>query len=106
MISKRRMDVQVMNTRFLLLAQYQRAAVPLDDVAADYLGLGSREAKRQALDGTLCVPAFRRKDSQKAPWMVMIDDLAEWLDTQAERARRDHKTLRQSLGATARLPQN
>ena len=82
-----------MNTRFLLLAQYQRAAVPLELIAADYLGLGEREAKRRALDGSLCVPAFRRGDSQKSPWLVMIDDLAEWLDRQAERARRDHRNF-------------
>lgn len=82
-----------MNTHFLLMAQYGQAAVPLERVAADYLGLGEREAKRRALDGSLVVPAFRCGLSQKSPWMVSLGDLAEWLDKQAERARRDHMNL-------------
>ncbi len=82
-----------MSTYFALLAEFNAADVPLEQVAAKYFGLDRRAAIRAATQNQLPVPAFRAP-SRKAPWLVNIADLARWIDTQREKARnsweRDH----------------
>ncbi|QOD81854.1 pyocin activator PrtN family protein [Chromobacterium haemolyticum] len=77
-----------MNTAFLLMAQYQRAAVPLNEISEDYLGLTARKANEMASLNRLPLPTFRASDSQKAPRMVHIADLAAHLDRQREEAKK------------------
>lgn len=73
-----------MNTAFLLLAEFGQADVPLETVAARYLGLSPAIAKRQASTASLPFPAYRA-GNQKSPWLVRITDLANWLDRERER---------------------
>lgn len=77
-----------MNTYFGLLAQYGTAHIPLEKVAKDYLGLTHEQAKRAAGLRTLPVPTIRM-GSQKSPWLVPAEDLAEYLDQLKETARRE-----------------
>lgn len=74
-----------MNTAFLLLAEHNRAILPLEEVAERYLGLNERVARAKATRGELPFPAFQ-PGSQKGPWLVNIADLAAWLDTERDRA--------------------
>ena len=60
-----------MNTTFLLLAEFGQADVPVEIVAARYLGLDERQAKRQASSASLPFPVFR-PGSQKGPWLARI----------------------------------
>ena len=73
------------NTAFLLVAQFERAVVSLDEIAMPMLGLSSSHAKRRAAQSELPFPAFR--DGQKGPWLVRVTDLASWVDKSAEVAR-------------------
>ena len=75
-----------MNTAFALMACYQKPLIPLETVGADYLGLGKREVNEQAARNKLPFPAIRLTDSAKAPRFVRIEDLANWIDQQAEQA--------------------
>lgn len=77
-----------MNTVYLLLAEYEAADIPLEQVAQKYLGLDPAMAKRQAALQKLPLPCYRA-GSQKSPWLVRITDLADFLDKQREQAKRD-----------------
>ena len=76
-----------MNTTFLLMAEYGTTDIPLEVVAAKYLGMAARAAHAKAFKGELPFPAYR-PGSQKSPWLVRITDLAAWLDAEREKARK------------------
>ena len=73
-----------MNTMFLLMAEYETATVPLSQVCEKYFGMKSATAERKASENRLPVPTFRTAESQKAPRMVHIADLANYIDHQRE----------------------
>lgn len=79
-----------MNTVFLLMAEFGQTDIPLEPVAARYLGMDERVARAKAGRGELPFPAFRA-GTQKSPWMVRVTDLAEWLDRERARAVKDWK---------------
>ena len=74
-----------MNTALFLMAEHGKAILPLEDVAARYLGLNDRVARSKANKSELPFPAFQ-PGSQKGPWLVNIADLAAWLDAERDRA--------------------
>ena len=69
-----------MKTELMLWARYERESVPLSDIAREYLGMSAAEANRAWNDGRLPVKAFRLRESQKAPLLVHIADLAALMD--------------------------
>ncbi|MDE1715793.1 pyocin activator PrtN family protein [Chromobacterium amazonense] len=71
-----------MNTSFLLLARYESPVVPLEQICADYLNLSAKKAQEMASLNKLPFPTFRMNDSQKAPRLVHLSDLAEFIDKQ------------------------
>ncbi|MCT8874170.1 pyocin activator PrtN family protein [Shewanella xiamenensis] len=78
-----------MNTAFLLMAQFNKAIVPLDEISEEYFALAPRTAQNYAKAGRLPVPAFRGGEGNKAPWLVNINDLAAYLDKQRDAAAKD-----------------
>lgn len=81
------------STFFGLLAEYGSAEIPLSLVAAKFFGLTEAEAKRRASLQDLPIPAYRA-GSQKSPWLVSAADLAQYLDEQKVKARREWEKLR------------
>ncbi|MEX7537214.1 pyocin activator PrtN family protein [Providencia rettgeri] len=81
-----------MNTVFLLMAEFETSQIPLAVVAEKFLNLTPSYADRQAALGKLPFPTYR-DDSQKAPRMVHISDLAEWIDQQRNLAKQEIKQL-------------
>ena len=79
-----------MNTAFLLMAQFNKAVVPLDLICQEYFGLLPSTAKHQAKAGSLPVPAYRATQSNKAPWLVNLSDLGKYLDDCRDKAKKDH----------------
>ncbi|QZA80267.1 pyocin activator PrtN family protein [Deefgea piscis] len=77
-----------MKTAFLLMAQYERATVPLSEIAEQYLGMTVPVAQREALMNNLPIPTFRLRESNKSPLLVHIDDLAEHIDKVRATAKR------------------
>lgn len=88
-----------MQTAFILMAQYSgQAVIPLDDVCRDYFRhLKPEQALRQSLKGEFPLPIVRMDGSQKCAKGVHLNDLADYLDRQAEAARKECKQL-QSAG--------
>ncbi len=69
-----------MNTEFVLYARYQKPYVHLEDICEEYFNLCAKKAKQAAVSQQLPVPVVRMSDSRKAPYMVRLKDLAEYLD--------------------------
>ncbi|WP_272670858.1 pyocin activator PrtN family protein [Providencia sp. PROV147] len=81
-----------MNTVFLLMAEFETSQIPLSVVAEKFLNLTPSYADRQAALGKLPFPTYR-DDSQKAPRMVHISDLAEWIDKRRCEARKEFSKI-------------
>ncbi len=76
---------------FYLLAQFETAQIPLDR-CANVFGLTPDEAAKRAARAALPVPAYRA-GSQKSPWLVDIEDLAEYLGKQRDKATREWRKV-------------
>ncbi|HGJ5855689.1 MAG TPA: pyocin activator PrtN family protein [Arsenophonus nasoniae] len=82
-----------MNTLFLLMAEYESSQIPLSVVAEKFLNLSPAYANKKASLGDLPFPTYR-DNSQKAPRMVDIRDLAEWIDKSRKDARKQFINLK------------
>jgi hypothetical protein len=76
------------NTAFLLMAQYNGAAIiPLEAVCRDYFRhLTVEKLLRKILAGAIALPIVRIENSQKPARGVHLADLADYLDRRRERA--------------------
>jgi hypothetical protein len=85
-----------MKTAFILMAQYDGLAViPVETVCRDYFApLTIEQFLRKCLSGEIGLPVVRMYGSQKAAKGIHINDLARYLDQQAERARRECDQLK------------
>jgi hypothetical protein len=85
-----------MNTAFLLLAQYNGAAIiPLERVCADYFShLSPEKLQRKVLAGEINLPIVRMERSQKTARGVHLDDLARYIDDRREEALEELRKLR------------
>ncbi|GKS92261.1 pyocin activator PrtN family protein [Acidovorax sp. SUPP2539] len=81
-----------MNTFFALMAEYGTAQIPVQKCAALF-GLSARKAEEYARRQELPVPAFR-VGSQKSPWLVDAQKLAEHLDAAKKQAQTDWERMR------------
>lgn len=79
-------------TELHLLVLYRTAAVRLDEICSTYMNLKPRQAEALAAKNALGVPTFRLRESQKAPRMVKLNDLAEFIDSRAAAARENWET--------------
>lgn len=87
-----------MKTLFLLMAQYGGLPViPVDRVVADFFApLTVEQFLRKTTAGEITLPIARMYASQKAAKGVHINDLAQFLDGQAEAARKEMAQMRRS----------
>lgn len=69
---------------FLLAYEYGSTTVPLAR-CAELFGYSPDEAAKRASRAALPVPAFRC-GSQKSPWLINVEDLADYLETQRRQA--------------------
>jgi hypothetical protein len=87
-----------MKTSFLLMAQYDGLAViPVEWVCRDYFRhLTVEKFLRKVLMGEISLPIVRIESSQKSAKGIHINDLAAYLDKQADAARKECEQLRRS----------
>jgi hypothetical protein len=78
---------------FLLMAEYESATVPLSNVCEKYFGMKPATAERKAWQNQLPIPTFRAGDSQKAPRLIHISDLADYIDKQRQESREVHQAI-------------
>ena len=62
-------------------------APSLSQVCEKYFGLKPSTAEKRAAMGDLPIPTFRVAESQKAPRMIHIQDLANHIDEQLQKGR-------------------
>jgi hypothetical protein len=84
----RREVVPLMNTAFLLMAQYDgRAVITVEEVCRDYFQhLSEDKFIRKAEKREIRLPIVRMESSQKATKGVHLIDLAAYLDQRREAA--------------------
>lgn len=80
------------STFFALLAEYGTAEIPLEAVAEKYFGMDYKTALRRAPTQGLPVPVHKT-GSQKSPWLVSAQDLAELIDKRRREAAEDHRRI-------------
>ena len=87
-----------MKTSFLLMAQYDGLAViPVEWVCRDYFRhLTVEKFLRKVLVGEISLPIVRIESSQKSAKGVHVNDLAAYLDKQADAARKECEQLKHS----------
>jgi hypothetical protein len=87
-----------MKTSFLLMAQYDGLAViPVEWVCSDYFRhLTVEKFLRKVIGGEISLPIVRIESSQKSAKGIHINDLAAYLDKQANAARKECEQLRRS----------
>lgn len=80
-----------MNTAFMLMAQYNgKVIIPVDTVCRDYFThLTPTKFIEKVRAGEIRLPLVRLEKSQKAAKGVSLNDLAVYLDSQIDAARRD-----------------
>jgi len=85
-----------MKTAFILMAQYDGLAViPVETVCRDYFApLTVSKFLEKTMAGEITLPVVRMYGSQKAAKGVHINDLAAYLDKQADAARKEAQQLR------------
>lgn len=84
-----------MNTAFLLMAQYDGAAViPIDRVCRDYFShLTPEKLVKKISAGAIALPLVRIEASERCAKGVHLTDLARWIDERAEAARKECRQL-------------
>lgn len=73
-------------TELMLLAVYRSPVVPLEAVCSKYLGIDFTHARNEAGKGALELPTFRLRNSQKAPLLVSLKELASYIDAKSGEA--------------------
>jgi hypothetical protein len=84
-----------MKTAFLLMAQYDGAAIiPAKRVCEDYFShLKLDQFLRQTATGEIKLPIVRMTESQKAAKGVHVDDLADYLDARRKAAKHELEAM-------------
>jgi hypothetical protein len=84
-----------MNTAFLLMAQYDGAAViPIERVCKDYFShLSPAQLVRKISLGEIKLPLVRMEASQKAMKGVHLLDLAKWIDERRAAAEKELRAI-------------
>jgi hypothetical protein len=87
-----------MNTTFLLMAQYNRAIIPVELICRDYFShLSPEKFLRKTLTGEIDLPIVRvESGSQKTAKGVALTELAAYLDKQMALAQRECEQLKRS----------
>ena len=84
------------NTAFLMMAQYNGAAIiPLERVCADYFShLTPEKFQQKVLAGVIDLPIVRMERSQKTARGIHLADLAKYIDDRREEALEELRKLR------------
>ncbi|CAO4196414.1 pyocin activator PrtN family protein [Methylorubrum extorquens] len=84
-----------LNTAFLLMAQYNGAAViPIDRVRDDYFShLTTEKLVRKISAGDIALPLVRIEASERCAKGVSLADLASYLDERMAAARKECRQL-------------
>lgn len=81
-------------TLFMLMAEHNaRTTLTVEEVGEKYWDMSPTYARRLATEGRFPVTCFKLDDSRKSPWIVLLSDLAHYLDTRREMALKELERL-------------
>lgn len=78
-----------MNTQFALFARFESPTVELKQVSQEFFGITPRTAEMRAKVNDFPVPTFKLRDSERSPTLIMVKDLATYIDKRYQSARAD-----------------
>jgi hypothetical protein len=81
------------STYFGLMAEFQKAHIPITELGPKYFGYDEEKSKREAAKGAYPFPVFRL-GSNKTTWMVAIEDFAAYLDQVKEKAKKEYRAAK------------
>lgn len=76
-----------MNTRYALHAVFGKPIIPVKDICEDYFNCKVKTANERIKALTFPIPAFRLTSTQSGEFYVSVDELADYIDKQSERAK-------------------
>ena len=79
---------------FLLMAEYETTNILLVNISEKYLGMAPSTANKKAAAGLLPFPVYRIGSTQKAAWVIHVQDLAEHIDYRRAAAKAEWQALR------------
>ncbi|MGR5364247.1 pyocin activator PrtN family protein [Vibrio mediterranei] len=82
-----------MNTNFALLARFQSPTVELKQVSQEFFGITPKTAEQRAKACDFPVPTFKLRDSERSPSLVMVEDLAIYIDKRYASAKSDWQSV-------------
>ena len=68
-----------MKTAFFLMAEFNTSQIPLEEVGKRYFGLSKERTLLRAARQDFPFHVYRL-GGQKSPWVVDVNDLAEWIE--------------------------
>jgi len=71
----------------MLFFEFRSEIVHLDQISDRWLGMKPKYAREKFNRGELPLPAFRLTDSQGAPLVCTVKDLATYIDRRAAKAK-------------------
>lgn len=78
----------LLSTKSMLAGMFgMKPCVSLEEVTEEFLDISFSTAQRKARLNELPFPCFRLGMSQKSPWFINLDDLAEYIDERSSAAR-------------------
>lgn len=75
-----------MNTNFALLARFGSPSIQLEEVCEEFFGITVKTAKQRIKGQNFPVPTFRLTESERAPVLIQVEDLAKYIDTRYSEA--------------------
>ncbi|MEJ6080800.1 pyocin activator PrtN family protein [Vibrio sp. 1-Bac 57] len=81
------------NFRFALYVRFQSPTVELKVISQEFLGLRPATAMQRAKAGSLPFPTFKLLDSERAPTLVNIDDLAKHMTAKYQQAEEEYQSV-------------
>ncbi|MGY5450528.1 pyocin activator PrtN family protein [Agarivorans sp. MS3-6] len=83
-----RVNNNLFSTKAMLAGMFgMKPCVPLQEVTQEFLDMSFNTAQRKARLNELPFPAFRLGKTQKAPWFVCLNALAEYVEEQSKYAK-------------------
>jgi len=82
-----------MNTKYALHAMYGKPVVELSLVCSEFFGINKNTAYQKANHQAFPIPTFRLDNSQRSPFYVNLDDLAEHIDKRKQEAMDEFKQV-------------
>ncbi|MGL4604174.1 MAG: pyocin activator PrtN family protein [Iodobacter sp.] len=74
------------------MAEFKSACIDVNKCSS-FFGINEAELKKRAVLNTLPIPTFATRDSQKAPRVIYIEDLAKYIDKRREEAQTEWQKM-------------